>query len=83
MSGECEICGNQSLDCKCDKKRTNSIFDQVDIFLNVFPKITKEESDLIAAVIMWDNDKKAAFLTAKRMFEENITIKQKSKSRKK
>lgn len=48
-----------------------SITDHIDYFMNeFFPKITKEESDSIKDILKWDDEKKAAFLLAKNLFEE-------------
>lgn len=48
-----------------------SITDWIPWFIDeFFPKLTKEESDFIEEVLKWDNEKKAAFMMAKRMFED-------------
>jgi len=44
----------------------------IDNFLKLFPEITKEEADYIENVLKWDEEKKAAFFFAKRIFEENM-----------
>jgi hypothetical protein len=44
--------------------------EKIDYFLNLFPQLTKDEADLIEKVIGWDPDKKAAFIIAKRIFED-------------
>ena len=44
--------------------------EKIDKFLNYFTTITKEESDYIESVLMWDDETKAAFFFAKRIFEE-------------
>jgi hypothetical protein len=33
--------------------------------------MSKEQSDFIAEVLKWDNEKKAAFLLAKQIFEDD------------
>lgn len=43
---------------------------KIDNFLEFFTKITKEESDYIEEILKWDNDTKAAFFFAKRIFED-------------
>lgn len=40
-------------------------------FLNWFPLITEDESDLIEDVLSWDNETKVAFKLAKKIFEED------------
>ena len=48
-----------------------SFTQKLDCFIQtMFPKITQEECDFIAEICAWDNDTRAAFLLAKRMFEE-------------
>jgi hypothetical protein len=42
---------------------------QVDHFIALLPTMTKEEADFIETVLKWDNDEKAAFILAKRVFE--------------
>lgn len=52
-------------------KKRNSIKSMIDHFLDMFPQITKDESNFTAEIIKWDDEKKAAFLFAKQIFEEN------------
>lgn len=47
-----------------------SLTQKMDQFMEWFPKITKEESDFIESILHWDDETKAAFNFAKRMFEE-------------
>ena len=45
----------------------------IEFFLNeVFPNITKEESDFISVVLSWSEEKKTAFKFAKNLFEEDM-----------
>lgn len=45
--------------------------EKIEIFLEYFTTITKEESDYIEYILKWDDDMKLAFSMAKRIFEEN------------
>lgn len=47
-----------------------SLQSKMDKFMEWFPKITKEESDFIAEILTWDNETRAAFSFAKRIFED-------------
>lgn len=47
------------------------ITNEIEYFLSVFSQITKEESDYIAEILKWDDEKRAAFFFAKRMFEDD------------
>ena len=42
-------------------------------FLKWFPTVTQEESDYVETVLKWDDETKAAFFFAKRIFEEDDT----------
>lgn len=44
--------------------------EHIDKFLEMLPKMTKEEANFILQVINWDLEKQAAFRFAKMMFEE-------------
>lgn len=44
--------------------------DQIEKFMELFTTVTKEEADYIEEILKWDQDKKAAFLLAKRLFED-------------
>ena len=44
--------------------------DKIDKFMQYFTAITKEESDCIESILRWDDETKAAFFFAKRIFEE-------------
>ena len=57
-----------------------SIPDKMDYFMNYFTKITKEESYYIDYVLSWDDETKAAFRMAKRVFEEKDERKSKRSS---
>jgi hypothetical protein len=47
-----------------------SMKEMIDKFIKLLPTLTKEEADLIAEVLSWRDEKKAAFMFAKRIFEE-------------
>lgn len=51
-----------------------SITQWVDHFIKLFPKITKEESDYIEDILKWTDVQRAAFMMAKRIFEEKDEI---------
>lgn len=43
----------------------------IDYFMQEFlPSITQEESDMVYGILSWEEDKKAAFILAKRLFED-------------
>lgn len=44
--------------------------EKIDKFLKYFITITKEESDYIESILKWDDETKAAFFFAKRIFED-------------
>ena len=44
--------------------------EKIDKFLAYFTTITKEESDYIESILKWDDETRAAFMFAKRIFEE-------------
>ena len=46
--------------------------EKIDKFIEYLPTITKEQSDFIKQVINWDSETSAAFLFAKRIFEEEV-----------
>jgi hypothetical protein len=49
---------------------TKNITEWVDHFLqNIFPSITKEESDMVYEILHWDDEKRVAFFLAKSLFE--------------
>jgi hypothetical protein len=50
--------------------KNKTLIDYIDEFMELFPYLTKEESDTIEKVLDWDNEKKAGFKFAKRIFEE-------------
>ena len=43
---------------------------KIDWWLDLFEKMTKEESDYIYNILMMDDEKKIAFIIAKRIFED-------------
>ena len=49
--------------------RQMSIPELIRKFISWFPQITKEESDYIAKILRWFDEKKSAFMFAKRIFE--------------
>ncbi len=38
--------------------------------MKLLPTLTKEEADFILEIVQWDAEKRAAFILAKQMFEE-------------
>jgi hypothetical protein len=44
--------------------------EKIDKFLEYFTTITKEECDYVESILMWDDETRAAFFFAKRIFEE-------------
>lgn len=47
------------------------MFEKINQFLNeLLPKITKEEAETILDILKWDDETKAAFKLAKKIFEE-------------
>lgn len=50
--------------------RNNEITDQIEFFIKLLTTMTKEEADFIEEILRWDNDKKAAYLLAKQIFED-------------
>ena len=53
------------------------MIDQIDFFIEVLSTLTKEEADEIEKILLWDQEKKCAFLFAKKIFEENKSRKRK------
>lgn len=47
-----------------------NIKEHIQYFLDLFPQITKDESDTIETILEWDDEKRAAFFFAKKIFEE-------------
>lgn len=45
--------------------------EKIDKFLVYFTTITKEECDYIESILKWDDQTRAAFFFAKRIFEED------------
>lgn len=43
--------------------------ENIEMFLKYLSSITKEESDFIEHVLNWDDEKKVAFIVAKKIFE--------------
>ena len=53
------------------KERPRGITLWMDYFIQTFlPSITQQESDMIRDILYWEDEKKAAFLMAKQLFEE-------------
>lgn len=48
--------------------------EKIDKFIEYFTTITQEESDYIQDILRWDDETKAAFMFAKRMFEEKYEV---------
>lgn len=53
------------------------MIDKIDFFIEVLSTITKEEADEIEKILLWDEEKKVAFLFAKKFFEEKKPRKRK------
>lgn len=49
-----------------------NIKEKIEFFLKQMHTMTKQDSDFIQQVINWDEEKKSAFIFAKRIFEEDI-----------
>ena len=47
-----------------------TITEKIDDFVKAFPNMTKEEADYIQEILRWDDETKAAFFFAKRIFED-------------
>ena len=47
-----------------------NLIDEIRRCMDYFPKITRDEADYIEEILNWDNERKAAFLIAKQIFEE-------------
>jgi|SRR5215469_1422945 len=63
-------------------KKEKSLPEKIDYLLSeVFPTITKEQSDFISDILKWNDEMKAAFLLAKTIFEERISDEPKKKAR--
>jgi hypothetical protein len=45
---------------------------EIDFFLEYLSTITKEESDYIESILKWDDEKRLAFMFAKKIFEQRI-----------
>lgn len=45
--------------------------EKIQKFIEIFPTVTKEESDAIANILRWDEETKMAFFIAKEIFEES------------
>ncbi len=46
--------------------------EKIDKCIEFLSTITKEEADYIESIVKWDDEKKAAFMFAKRIFEEKM-----------
>lgn len=44
--------------------------EKIDKFIKYFTTITKEQADFMENILKWDDEKKIAFMLAKRIFEE-------------
>jgi hypothetical protein len=45
---------------------------KIDKNLEYLSQLTKEEADWIVHILKWDDEQKLAFMTAKKIFEENL-----------
>lgn len=55
----------------------------IDYFLETFPHMTEEESDFVGDVCKWEDDKRMAFCMAKKIFDERLKKKKRTKKVKK
>jgi hypothetical protein len=46
--------------------------DKIDHFLTILSELTKEEAFLIEMALKWDSETQAAFMFAKKIFDEEI-----------
>lgn len=46
------------------------IKEKIDKFIKYFTTITKEQADFMEDILKWDDETRAAFIFAKRIFEE-------------
>lgn len=53
-----------------EKRKQIPLTRKIYFFTNLLPTLTKDEADLIENVLKWGDEEKAAFLLAKKMFEE-------------
>lgn len=44
--------------------------EKIDKFIKYFTTITKEQADFMEEILKWDDETRAAFMFAKRIFEE-------------
>ncbi len=51
-----------------------SLTELITKFIKYFTTITKEEADYIEEIMKWDDETRAAFMFAKRMFDEKDEI---------
>ncbi len=54
-----------------NQHREHGMKEKIDKFIKYFTTITKEESDFIEDILKWDDETRAAFVLAKRIFEDN------------
>ena len=69
MSGKCNNCSEHVLECRCSSKGL-TLRDKIVCFIEYFPTITKDQADFMEDLLKWDDEKKMAFMMAKRIFEE-------------
>jgi hypothetical protein len=43
---------------------------KINYFIKYFTKITKEQADFMEDILKWDDETRAAFMVAKRIFDE-------------
>jgi hypothetical protein len=48
-----------------------TISEHIKYFMELFPTLTQEEADFIEEILKWEEEKRAAFFFAKRIFEED------------
>jgi hypothetical protein len=60
------------MDDKKIKFQKLTLDEKVNIFLESFTQITKEECNTISEILKWDDETKLAFVIAKGLFEEEV-----------
>lgn len=46
--------------------------DLIKKFMHDFTQMTEEEADFVESILKWDDEKRAAYILAKRMFEDDL-----------
>jgi hypothetical protein len=51
---------------------TLGLHEKIQVFINLLPQLTKEESDFISRIVRWDSETTASFILAKHIFEDDL-----------